>query len=717
MKKIFVIFAMFAGMSLNAQWVWQNPIPHSNSIYSVYFLNKFTGWCAGSSGSLMRTTNGGNNWDFANTDTKVNIKSVCFTNNSTGYVIADSSLIYKTTDGGNVWTKTYLGGNSSLNNIAFVDANTGMIIGNNLIESNGIIYRTTNAGLSWSVACQYPYLGTGRIKIVNNKLIAGGNSYYFYSSTDSGLNWLQLNYTTVKDFDFYDSLIGYSVSWGRIKKTTNGGLNFFDCNVSTDTLNSVMVYNENTIFCAGGSKILRSTNAGNNWEYVSSTIPGYINRIFIKDTSDGWAAGEKGLICKSSNTGINWINLSDGYLNDIFNSTFLNKNTGWFTGRNLILKTTNGGSSWINQTIPQQGYYSVSFINENTGYALQGSYGESYSGCPSYKTTNGGNNWTQLTTLYVPPIQYASSHYLYKICFLNENTGFAVGSVRYNASINSFSAGLIFSTINGGLNWSYSTSLSTIYFNDIAFANSSTAWIVGSSATILKTTNSGTNWWTLQSPYLNINYGRVSVVDTNNVFITGYGNNLQTLMSSTTNGGINWTGSLISSNFNLRNICFINNNTGWISGESGLMYATTNRGIQWMLQKTPTNIELNNIFVNDSTGWIFGKDGTILKTTSGVISKIIKLNNEIPEKFHLYQNYPNPFNNSTRIKFQVPVNTDIKISLYDMRGRLLKIITDSKYETGVYELIINGDEYSSGVYFYMLSSSNYIQTKKMVLIK
>ncbi|MCX7878601.1 MAG: S8 family peptidase, partial [Ignavibacteria bacterium] len=89
----------------------------------------------------------------------------------------------------------------------------------------------------------------------------------------------------------------------------------------------------------------------------------------------------------------------------------------------------------------------------------------------------------------------------------------------------------------------------------------------------------------------------------------------------------------------------------------------------------------------------------------------------IPARFSLYQNYPNPFNPNTTIKFDVPLSSDVEISLYDVTGRLVRSLLNQKLEAGTYRLNVELSELPSGVYFYNMRGMNFSETRKMVLIK
>ncbi len=94
----------------------------------------------------------------------------------------------------------------------------------------------------------------------------------------------------------------------------------------------------------------------------------------------------------------------------------------------------------------------------------------------------------------------------------------------------------------------------------------------------------------------------------------------------------------------------------------------------------------------------------------------------IPTEFYLSQNYPNPFNPVTKIKFDLPNDSKVKLIVYDLLGKEIKTIVNSQLPQGRYEYDFVGSNFASGVYFYRLeavqnSGEKFIETKRMVLLK
>ena len=100
-----------------------------------------------------------------------------------------------------------------------------------------------------------------------------------------------------------------------------------------------------------------------------------------------------------------------------------------------------------------------------------------------------------------------------------------------------------------------------------------------------------------------------------------------------------------------------------------------------------------------------------------LISTGIEQEKGMPNSFHLFQNYPNPFNPSTKISWQLPVSSWLTLKVFDVLGNEVVTLVDDNKQAGNYEVEFNALELSSGIYFYQLRAGNFIQTKKMIVVK
>lgn len=142
-------------------------------------------------------------------------------------------------------------------------------------------------------------------------------------------------------------------------------------------------------------------------------------------------------------------------------------------------------------------------------------------------------------------------------------------------------------------------------------------------------------------------------------------------------------------------------------------------------------IKLNELTGRSFAGYIFGGIRALLPNNTPsfpsdyilkvyITPKTVNINHigsNIPDKFELLQNYPNPFNPDTKIKFSLPENISVKLTVFDDLGREVANLLDSKLEAGVYEIDWDGSSFSSGVYYYKLETNSFSSSKKMFLLK
>ena len=378
---------------------------------------------------------------------------------------------------------------------------------------------------------------------------------------------------------------------------------------------------------------------------------------------------------------------------------------------NYILKTTNGGDNWIINFYTRRDFFRVIFINNNTGY-VSGGYN-----APGvlYKTTNQGNNWIQINTGF--GLAYKD------MSVLNEDTIWVVDDNPID--------GGVFRTTNGGQNWTQQYFHTSNTANHIYMINGNTGF-VSTALNLLKTTNSGLNWNAISSES-----GFADMFFINNLI--GW-KVKDSYMKKTMDGGLNWqTQTLPSGGMLISSLFFkfsnINKDTIWAVGGTisfglgnyrGIIWRTTNGGDNWGFQIPDTSIHINtywqNDFINKLNGWAYHfSQGGVHTVTGGndttYYTGINQVSNEILEGFKLYQNYPNPFNPSTKIRFEIPRSSIVRLIVYDILGKEISTLVNEKLSSGSYEVDWTATGYTSGVYFYRLVTRDFSKTKKMLLIK
>ena len=715
-KLIFVLALVFAVNAGMAQQNW-NMLNYNGYITKAAFCNAYTGWAVGYGGIIFKSTNSGVNWvQQFNPEPGRSLDQitaftpdVCIVSGNT------SNKLLKTTNGGTDWFVLYdFGGHiysGSIESHSFINQNTGWVL------SDSMIYKTTNGGGNWSLQSTLNSLFRDIVFTDDNT----GYAKVDYSSnilktTNGGLSWntLPIPASNLNCMQFKNSLTGYmtgSISGiGKLLKTTNGGYNWEVIYQQTSWVDLMYVTNT-TAFAIDYNygKVFKSSNGGYNWNqvYTDSTQFTSPNWIYAYDTLNVFFGTYDLRLAKSSNGGLNFINVISSnypeyeYINDC---KFFNNTTGYYYSNNYLIKTTNQGESFTSisyRTNISNSPRNVNFTDQNTGYYV---YGDTV-----IKTTNGGNNW--FTTGQFNDVLLKSLE------FINNNTGWVVGC-WFNHVVYYFDLFLA-KTTNGGQNWETHIGFNGLtlgMIEGIHFLDANTGWCRarnenGSPTYIAKTTNGGTNFTSIL--YINNTDGNEVLLNAN----TGYVASANKIYK-TTNGGSNWTQNVYDVYTKFFDIFFVNNSTGWVCGDNGVLYKTTNEGIDWVKINTGLNTPFKCVkFINENTGFITGDGGTIMKTTNGGSVFISQTQTEIPSSFRLEQNYPNPFNSSSKFKFKISKLGDVKIIVYDVQGREVQTLVNERMNAGTYEVRFDGSGLTSGVYFYRMEAGNFTETKRMILTK
>jgi photosystem II stability/assembly factor-like uncharacterized protein len=266
-------------------------------------------------------------------------------------------------------------------------------------------------------------------------------------------------------------------------------------------------------------------------------------------------------------------------LNDVY---FYNANEGWITGADTLLKTTNGGLTWlaVNSGVdPTSGHNSVRFLDQNIGWV---------GGLRSViRTVDAGSNWEG--------VQYSASldpdTFRNALFPVSPNVAWAVGA---KAIITEFSAETSIA------HWRYTFQSDGSIVED-AWYNRNDAKHFGDLLT------------------------DVCFVDPNNGWSVGIGGRITHITNANSSLPV-FTDQTFDEKLALNGIQMFNEKVGWIVGTDGVILKTVNGGNTWTPQTSGTVMDLYDaFFINLSTGWIVGKNGTILRTFDGGVTWLPEL--------------------------------------------------------------------------------------------
>ncbi len=706
--------------SQNSDWVYRNPLPQ-NDFYGIKFFDQNTGYVVGSNGIILKNTTGSNNWATINGNTINDLYGIYFFDVNHGYIVGAGGLIMNTTDGGATWTHIVADNRYALRSITFVNQNTGFMAGD-----QGELYRTTIGMYGW---IRQPAT-TSNLRCVfaldSLRIFACGDSGTFLRSTDGGSSWTVQTITAsnLLSVNFVNSSTGFvSADPYPNLKTTDGGntWNQFNFNAS-GPIYSIKFINQNTGFAVGTNGPLQKTmDGGANWlTWCSGQL--FSGNTFLDisviDSGHAFTCGTRGWILKSVDTTGNLNGQYSvplgGNRYQLSSISFLNENTGEIIGNSQYLYTTNGGLNWTINLVGSNSWFEgggsingARLFSPNSGYRTQYFGGMGFNINSIENSTDGGLTWNGPRSFGV-----MNGFPFPGFC---EAGGVTYLVVNYRLVLK-----------NSGSGWD--TALYTPYnLGQINFINANTGAVLGGSTVegVTRTTNGGGNW--SFAPFGIEHRGNdIQLLPSGVGYVAGDSN----FVMKTYDYGANWTLLSVNGNLHIANIFFASDNTGWYLGQTGSypnydgrLYYTPNGGTNFVQLQSLQNFNVTGFsFVDISTGYVCGDSGVVLKTTNGGLTFINTTSSNLPDKFLLRQNFPNPFNPVTKIKFDIPPvgqrhAFDTKLIIYDVLGREVATLINQQMQPGSYSVDWDGTNYPSGVYFYRLEAGDYIQSKKMILIK
>lgn len=525
-----------------------------------------------------------------------------------------------------------------------------------------------------------------------------------------------------------------------------------------------------------------------------TTLPGSVNPIgtwpsvSIVDSLNIFVGGNSAndsKICKSTNGGISFSTVP---LNGVTTNgrmvgciTALSPTTIFFGDGNIngqvianakLYKTVNGGSTWTQVLATGRrvnGYFNgVVFSNTESSFGITGSDPSANNSTYKFwKTTNNGNNWTQVNFSLTGVVMGKGSLFCVNSNFFGfgsnydfiytknggtnwssvtmtglsnlvssiafDNTGtYGIGT-SYLMSSNTVSY-----TTNGGLNWSSLTlGSSTATFTN---AQGTVKWIPGSSV-VFVTISDGTKTNTYRSLDNGANwnlYGQSSPIINVMDFGVYYKYGAATLYGITSNGtpvkvaDAPLPVNLESFTFNVNSN---NVNLKWVTSEE-----INNAGFE--IYRLKDGDDINNPALWTKTGYVTSKGNKSgitryyyndKKLDAGKYHYKLKqidyngnfvyyslsglVNIAIPEKFEMHQNYPNPFNPVTAIDYNIPANGRVTLKIFDMSGKEVTTLIDKEQAAGFYSVNFDASKLSSGNYIYRIESNNNSIVKILTLVK
>jgi photosystem II stability/assembly factor-like uncharacterized protein len=681
---------------------------------------------------------------------------------------ASNSGLYISTNAGASWT---------LSNSGIVETSIGiqsivvhptnpaiayMCVFDGLVASTNGVYKTTNYGATWvnsSNGLTNKNILTLLINPKNSNVLYAGSSFILPASTgpsnifksfDGGATWNNFSNGLPTNAATGDPIRAFSMSTldtsvilaalfandtaGGAYLTTNGGALWVKKSNGLVPLNttgyllracSIRPGTNNQFFMGMDGithGVWRSTNGGNSWNDFSSgaLLNTYLVRALAFKTYPDTTLYAGLALTTIPGMGVyeytwptplsgSWSEQSSGLTSLLLSVSAVNDDVAWVCGSSgKVIRTTNKGTDWIDVSgnIPTSLPLCNIFGWDANVAIVTGSTSTPPPGTGFiYTTTNGGINWTMANN---------SSRYGDYIWMTDANNAYFIGDMLEN-----WTWDLLKST-NGGLNWSTWSILPTSNplgsINNGACFFGTQVWFPSTGQNqIVYSSNMGANWTTQT-----ITLSEIGIICFNNATdgLAG-GSNGSPGMLKTTNSGLNWT--TVTSPFPsspISGICGKQSQYFSCSFWSSTIQYSSNFGANWTLSYTSPGGNFYHITKAryGNTIWAIRSNGGI-SYYGPIITGIKPVVSTVPTSYALEQNYPNPFNPVTKINFEIAKQGLVSLKVYNVVGREVITLVNEVKSPGIYSIDFDASELSSGVYFYKISAENYIETKKMMLVK
>ena len=644
----------------------------SNTLTGVYFVDQNNGWAVGTFGTIVHTSDGGNNWAPQSSGTSDHLYGVWFADANNGWAVGPVEKVLRTNDGGITWNIQTVGGLTWFESVCFVDVNTGWAVG-----GGGKIIHTTDGGATWT------FQTSGTSDILYSVCFAGADS-------------------------------GWAVGEdGTIIGTTDGGSSWNAQSSGTfnDLFGVHFPYSTRGWAVGAGGTILRTWDGGSNWSAQSSGILDALLGVHFISSGRGWAVGEHGRILRTTDGGSSWVPQSSGVTSVLLSVFFVDSYTGWAVGGSGTILHASDGLHYVYGIIKYDwdwnvldtlhmppvplddtlGYRSEDIGFDGTRWWVGGRYGNIYSWAPPETTltlefyhavSDSGHhldgleavgNWIYVAEMYTDTIyQYDQAGNLIRKYFYSGE-----GGATYVEGMGFDPRGHL---------W-YASWISTycIYeLGGIQLGEEICDFFLTPNK--LNVTRSAEHTFMIHLD--SCEPMDVSKDDSAEVYV-------DVDASCTFDSDERYPAVVNSPSMVIKVYC-----SDLVDNDPKVLVRS-----------------VNSILVADTLGYqiimyldTFTPPGKGPKFSAS------------PDQFALGQNHPNPFNPITEFSINVPNQTHVSVAIYNVAGQKVKTLVDGQMDAGVHIIRWDGENdrgeaVSSGIYFCRAVAGEDVATRKMMLLK
>ncbi|HMD14493.1 MAG TPA: T9SS type A sorting domain-containing protein, partial [Bacteroidota bacterium] len=258
---------------------------------------------------------------------------------------------------------------------------------------------------------------------------------------------------------------------------------------------------------------------------------------------------------------------------------------------------------------------------------------------------------------------------------------------------------------NLGLSWTQS-GLSSSVVSNLVLDSAGTLYAATENNGIYQSSDNGSTW--VSRGLVRNDIQSIAVNSAGQIFAGVYGG-----VFYSTDNGTGWAQKTFTPYYVYSLVC--NGVNQVYCGTYNGVYESYNGGKTWTQAGLQGTLILNVSFDVHNL-LLAAVQGGIFQSTQPVLG-VNERRDDLPASFTLEQNFPNPFNPATKISFAVPKSSIVTLTVYDILGQSVITLVDGKQEPGEHSVNWNALNIPSGVYFYRIVTGDFVQTKKMVLMK
>ncbi len=667
-----------------------------NSIFSKLQFSRSKMWIAASNGKILVSNSFGNSWSAVNTGIISDFNSIHFVDSLTGFAVGTGGKLIKTTNSGYNWTSINLNTANNLNSIYFVSNGMGFIVGD-----GGLIYRTTNSGNDW-------VLETNSLTVNLNSVYTSGGLDAYSVGNNGLIMQRKINPT-------YNPLVQFYPNSGSTFFHTSG---IFNRNVNITNRpgfewprlsGKYVVYSSGLSIAAYVNNELRMASASYKGEYTNGYV---LNNQLVSDINIKFYLVSR-TDSRESHDWRNWgivvpfgapyIDVNNNFQYDYLIDTPGVKNaiqtifgvlTDADTSKHTLGEGFGGGTKPLmaELRITAWGYDSIPIHNNNV---LSSSHFIKWD--IINKGTTAWNN-TFFSVVLDPDVGDGTDDYIG--CDSTRDLSFTYNADNNDGDYgpNPPAVGFMFLKTPNNLGMTSSNYFTCTSCSPVVCESDPNGDPLGA-YNLMKGFKKDL------TPYVIPNTNPPQTTKFTYSGDPQENTGWTEYKGSVKNCGGSLTGEVVQVN---------------PSGDRRQIHSTGSENQTILPGEKQTIVfaqfvERGNSNVNSVTQ--LKQKSDVIRNFYNSVS-IKNISEIIPDNYRLFQNYPNPFNPITKIKFSIPERNIITLKIYDMTGKEISAIINQNLTAGSYEYEFDASNLPSGVYFYKLTSgSKFSEVKKMVLIK